>query len=240
MKKIILASNLVLFLMLSFSVGGAQTKMSDEKRIGIGRVEEDFSVKELNHKSWKNADEISINKYWSGESAPAGRHAKAKLLWSDSALYVRFEASQTEPLVVSKKPNLKSKTRGLWDRDVCEIFLAPDKNKPQRYFEFEIAPNGEWIDLAIVQLPGKRETDLEYQSGMQSSAKIEKGKILMAIKVDWKAFGKTPKAGDVWLGNLFRIVGRGKTRGYLTWQPTKTPEPNYHVPQAFGEFEFLK
>lgn len=209
-------------------------------KIKVVHITEDFPVSDLDNKNWNQATEVLIGKYWSGENAPVGRHAKTHLLWSDSALYVRFEANQTEPLIISENPNLKSKTKGLWDRDVCEIFVAPNKNEARRYFEFEIAPNGEWIDLAIQQLPEKRETDFDYNSKMQSSARIEKEKIILTIKVEWKAFGKTPKAGDVWLGNLFRCVGSGETRGYLTWQPTKTPQPNFHVPQAFGEFEFIK
>jgi hypothetical protein len=203
-------------------------------------VEKDFDVRELNHKSWAKAEEILLDKYWSGENAPVGRHAKAKLLWSKTAVYVRFEANQTEPLIVSATPNLTSKTKGLWDRDVCEIFLAPNKNEPRKYFEFEIAPNGEWIDLGIYQKPDERITDWDYVSGMQSAAKIEKNKIVMAIKVEWKAFGKTPQAGDVWLGNLYRCVGAGETRGYLAWSPTETAEPSFHVPEKFGEFEFVK
>jgi hypothetical protein len=135
---------------------------------------------------------------------------------------------------------LSSKTRGLWDRDVCEIFVAPNRDEPRKYFEFEIAPNGEWIDLGVYQKPDERVTDWDYRSGMQSSSKIERGKITMAIKVPWKAFGKTPKTSDVWLGNLFRCVGSGATRGYLAWQPTKTPEPAFHAPEAFGEFEFVQ
>ena len=209
-------------------------------KIRIKYIEGDFSISELKNKSWEKAEEISIEKYWSGEAAPVGRHSKAKLLWSPTALYVRFEANQKEPLVVSEKPHLKSKTRGLWDRDVCEIFLAPDKNEPRRYFEFEIAPSGEWIDLGIVQKPDERIIDWDYVSGMKSASKIEKDKVIMAIKVEWKAFGKPPNAGDVWLGNLFRCVGEGETRGYLAWSPTKTEKPNFHVPERFGEFEFVK
>ena len=143
-------------------------------------------------------------------------------------------------MIVSDAPNLKTKTRGLWDRDVCEIFIAPDKNEPRKYFEFEIAPNGEWIDLEIFQKTDERITVWDYESGMRSAARIEKEKVVMAIKVEWKAFGKIPKAGDVWLGNLFRAVGAGETRGYLAWSPTRTEKPNFHVPERFGEFEFVK
>jgi len=209
-------------------------------RIEIFYIEDDFPVDEFENARWKIAEEILIEKYWSGEAAPVGRHAKARLLWSSSSLYIRFEANQTEPLVVSDTPNFESKTFGLWNRDVCEIFVAPDKAEPRKYFEFEIAPSGEWIDLEIYQMPDRRETNFDFNSQMQSAARVEKDKVWMAIKVDWKAFGKTPKANDVWLGNLFRCVGKEETRGYLAWQPTKTAEPNFHVPEAFGEFEFVK
>ncbi len=209
-------------------------------QIKIAHIEKDFLIGELDNESWEKAQEIAVENYWSGEKANFGRHAKAKLLWSDSAFYVRFEANQTEPLVVSKAPNLKSKTKGLWDRDVCEIFVAPNSKEPNKYFEFEIAPNGEWIDLEIHRMSDERKIDLDYQSGIKSAAKIEIGKVLMAMKIQWKAFGKTPKVKDIWKGNLFRCVGSGETRGYLAWSPTRTEMPNFHVPEAFGEFEFIK
>lgn len=216
----------------------SQTKMTYKTK--ITHIKNDFSISELENKSWDKAKDILIDKYWSGENAPKNRQFKARLLWSDTAVYVRFEATQKEPLIVSEKANLTTKTRGLWDRDVCEIFLAPNKSEPRKYFEFEIAPNGEWIDLGIYQMPDKRETDWDYASGMQSKSLIGKDKIWMAIKVEWKAFGKTPKAGDVWLGNIFRCIGKDPTRGYLAWSPTFTKEPSFHVPEKFGEFEFVK
>lgn len=228
-------------LLFSFAETDAQ-KMSEKNnfKIAVKHLEKDFSITELENKNWESAKEVVVDKYWSSESAPKGRYFKTKILWSDAALYVRFEANQNEPLIVSENPNLKTKTRGLWDRDVCEIFLAPDRESPRKYFEFEIAPSGEWIDLGIYQKPDERITDWDYRSGMQSSARIEKEKVVMAIKIEWKSFGVTPQAGDVWLGNLFRCVGSGETRGYLAWSPTLTKEPGFHVPEKFGEFEFVK
>jgi len=206
----------------------------------IRHIENDFSVEELDNENWQIAESVTINKYWSGENAPQERHFETKILWSETAIYVRFEANQNEPLIVSEKPNLETKTRGLWDRDVCEIFLAPEKEDFRKYYEFEIAPNGEWIDLGIHQMPEMRETDWDYESKMQSKSVIEKAKIRMAIKIEWNAFGKAPKAGEIWLGNIFRCVGSGETRGYLAWSPTFTDEPSFHIPEKFGEFEFCK
>lgn len=211
----------------------------EEKQIKIVKITEDFSISDLENEKWKLAGEVLINKYWSGEIAPVERHFKTRLLWSETALYVRFEANQNEPLIISENPNLSHKTNGLWERDVCEIFLAPNADEFRKYFEFEIAPTGEWIDLAIYQMPDQRETNFEYNSGMQPAAKIEDNKTWMAFKIEWLAFGKIPKTGEIWKGNILRCVGIGETRGYLAWQPTETEKPNFHVPEKFGEFEFV-
>jgi len=208
-------------------------------QITIAHTKEDFPINEFANSIWEKAKEIRIENYWSGEKADVGRQANAKLLWSENAIYVRFEANQIEPLIVSETPNLRNKSIGLWNRDVCEIFVAPNPKKSNEYIEFEIAPTGEWLDLKIHQLSGGRETDFQFDSGMRSAAKIEKNKVWMAIKVEWKALGKTPQASEIWKGNLFRCVGAGKTRGYLAWSPTLTREPNFHVPEAFGEFQFI-
>ena len=212
--------------------------MTAKPAIKIKYIKNDFNISELHNKSWKSANQVKINSYWSGEKAPKGRIVKVCLLWSDTAFYLRFIANQNEPLVVSDMPDISKKTKGLWDRDVCEVFLAPNRNKFRKYFEFEVAPNGEWIDLEINQMPEKRETDWDYTSGVKTYAEIGEGKVSMAMKIPWKAFGKMPEKGDIWLGNLFRAVGKGETRGYLAWQPTETEVPNFHVPEKFGKLEF--
>ncbi|MEQ1605122.1 MAG: carbohydrate-binding family 9-like protein [Pyrinomonadaceae bacterium] len=209
-------------------------------KIKVRLLANDIEFNVLNSEAWDRAAAVSIEDYWSGKKAPAMRHFEARLLWSKAALYVRFVGNQAEPFNIATGRDVTKKTIGLWDRDVCEIFIAPDKADRNRYFEFEVAPTGEWVDLGIEWSPTKRKIDLEYSSAMESAVFVEPEKIVMAIKIPWKAFGKTPKVGDVWLGNLFRCVGKDPTRGYLAWQATKTAKPNFHVPSKFGEFEFVK
>ncbi|MEQ1645295.1 MAG: carbohydrate-binding family 9-like protein [Pyrinomonadaceae bacterium] len=238
MRNILIACTILL---LTFGAATSQNKMASSNRLTISHIAVDFAIDRLDDPAWGGTSQVLVSRYWSGKAAAKGREFSAKLLWSDKALYVRFEASQSEPLVVSEKPDATKKVVGLWDRDVCEVFIAPDTSQKNKYFEFEIAPTGEWIDLAIDAASQKRKTDLEYKSGMTSAARIEKDKVVMAIKIPWEAFGVArPRIGDVWFGNLFRCVGKGKTRGYLAWQPTKTAKPNFHVPEKFGEFEFVK
>lgn len=231
--------SLPFILLLCVAASIAQDNMIASKRVRINHVASDFAITELNSDVWEKASEVTIGNYWSGAKAPPDRHFKARLVWSETALYVRFEANQAEPLVVNDRPDVTAKTVGLWERDVCEIFIAPNKADRNKYFEFEIAPTGEWIDLGITVTPKRRITDLEYTSGMRSSVSLEPKKVVMAIKIEWKAFGKTPKTGDIWLGNLFRCVGKDPSRGYLSWQATNTKTPNFHVPSKFGEFEFV-
>lgn len=213
----------------------------EKPRYEIEYISRDFDISDFGNESWRKAKDVSIDRYWSGKSAPKTMHFSAKCLWSDSALYVRFTTKNELPLVVSEKPRLDAKTIGLWDRDVCEIFLAPNRDEFRKYFEFEIAPIGEWLDLAIHQKPDERITDWDFNSGMTSAAKIRKDEVVMAFTVEWKAFGvETPKAGDIWRGNILRAMGSEPNRSYLAWSPTKTEEPNFHVPEKFGEFVFEK
>lgn len=209
-----------------------------EAVITATHIASDLAVTQLDHSSWRRAQPIKINRYWSGAEAPRGRTAEAKILWSDTAIHVRFACNQTEPLVISDKPITDKKTVGLWDRDVCEIFLAPDLSVPERYFEFEAAPTGEWIDLAIHTMPDKRDTDWDFHSGMSAAARVEKGRVIIAMRIPWDHWIHKPQQGERWRANLFRCAGSGETRGYLAWRPTLAPEPAFHVPSAFGWLRF--
>lgn len=220
---------------------GQLEKMPNSLKATIKYTKPDLSKFDFSLSVFEKAENIRIGRYWSAAVAPAKRHFTVRMLWSDDALWVLFEGNQQEPLVVSEKPDTSKKTHGLWDRDVFEIFLAPNAAEPRKYFEFEVAPTGEWIDLALDTTSGKRVTDWEYDSGMKVIAVGNRNKKIQAlIRIPWNAFGKAPKAGDVWLGNLLRCVGKDPDRGYLAWSPTMTKEPNFHVPGRFGEFHFVE
>src|SRR5438552_12562888 len=208
----------------------------------------DLNATDLKSAEWKNAQGIQIDRYWSGAPASEGRRAEARILWSDEALHVRFVCHQAEPLVVSEKPQILIKTMGLWDRDVCEIFIAPDAHVVERYLEFEAAPTGEWLDVAIHWTPQKRESDWEFNSHMTTAGlrTVTRGGkenelefIWIGMRIPWNHWIHQPQKGARWRVNLFRCVGKDPDRGYLAWQATKTPEPNFHVPQVFAWLVFV-
>jgi alpha-galactosidase len=215
--------------------------------LNISKTSNPIAVDDLTDGAWDIAATVSIDRYWSGDPAPAGRSAQVRALWSSEALHFRFDCRQAEPLVVSAEPQLAEKTIGLWDRDVCEVFImpgsgtggqGPEPHEPKDYFEFEAAPTGEWLDLLIHPTADGRVTDWEYRSGFSVATRIEEDRVVIAMRIPWATFGVTPRAGDVWRGNLFRCVGEGESRGYLAWQPTGTPKPNFHVPESFGKLVF--
>ena len=208
-------------------------------RAKVSFIADDFAINEFDSDAWGLADAILIDKEWSGEPATGSRHVDVRLLWSDTALYVLFEARQGEPLFLNENPQTVTKTMELWEHDVCELFLAPDAKEPRRYAEFEIAPTGEWLDL-MVDWTKDEPRDWDYESGMEAFSRIEADKVTMIMKIPWPAFSGKPTAGDVWAGNLYRAVGSGETRGYLAWSPTMTDIPQFHVPENFGEFVFVR
>ncbi len=193
---------------------------------------------DLESNAWDDSSPVHITHHWSGTEAPPERHAEARLCWNAEGLTARFVCRQHEPLIVAENPVTSTKTIGLWNRDVCEIFIAPDSNNISDYFEFEAAPTGEWIDLAIHFTTSGRETEWDYASGMTTLSKVEANSIVVSITIPWSERIPKPSAGDEWRVNLFRCVGPDEATRYLAWRPTRTPEPNYHVPEAFGVLRF--
>ena len=193
---------------------------------------------DFDNEIWRECQPIRIEHYWSGERAAPTRHAEARMCWSSEALHVRFVCRQQEPLIVNANPRTDKKTLGLWDRDVCEIFLAPNAGNPARYFEFEAAPTGEWVDLGITIKPSGRETDWDFASGFTTAARLEHEQLLIGMRIPWSEAIPKPEPEDVWRVNVFRCVGPEAPERYLAWLPTRTEEPNFHVPEAFGRLLF--
>ena len=214
------------------------TQRGSDSTIIARFIDRDLSVDDFDEAVWQECQAVEINHLWSGDPASPARHAKARIRWSRSALHVRFDCVQQEPLVVSDSPRTDKKTLGLWDRDVCEIFLAPDPANPSRYFEFEGAPTGEWVDLGITITPSGRETDWDFASGLTTAAKLEEQRLVIRLRIPWSEAVPKPEAGDEWRVNVFRCAGPESPERYLAWRPTRTPEPAFHVPEAFGWLRF--
>ncbi len=103
------------------------------------------------------------------------------------------------------------------------------------YKEFEVAPNGMWIDLDI-----SPSGLADLKSGMTRSVHVdEKRKIWSAeMAIPIKALTASFDPSAAWRVNFYRVEGNTEPRKYMAWQPTMTPEPNFHVPEKFGTMRF--
>src|SRR5256885_8952071 len=101
----------IALLVLLTSVASKSQEMPAKKTIvKIAFVSRDFKISDLDNAAWRSAEAITVDRYWSGVAAPKSRKLVARLLWSDDALYVRFEGQQKESLIISDKPDLTKKT----------------------------------------------------------------------------------------------------------------------------------
>jgi alpha-galactosidase len=58
------------------------------------------------------------------------------------------------------------------------------------------------------------------------------------LAIPLKALTDNFDPNAVWRVNFFRVEGPEPRRFYSAWRATHTPEPNFHVPAAFGKLRF--
>jgi hypothetical protein len=78
-----------------------------------------------------------------------------------------------EQLGLKPLPSRATKTFRLWDWDVAEVFIGSNFQNIRRYKEFEISPQGEWIDLDIDLEKPHHEDGWTWNSGLLVSARID-------------------------------------------------------------------
>jgi alpha-galactosidase len=183
---------------------------------------------------WQSARAIAFCSDWQGKHPDPQRETQVQVLWSPQTLYLRFECRYCQLcLFADADPN--GRRDHLWERDVAEAFLQPDPSRQPYYREFEVSPNGMWIDLDI--FPGGL---ADLKSGMSRSVVLdEKSKIWSAeVAIPMKSLTPNFDPTAVWRANFYRVEGNKESRVYLAWQPTGTPQPNFHVPSRFGMLRF--
>ena len=162
------------------------------------------------------------------------RQTEVRVLWTPTMLYMRFQCRYREVFTFDdSEPS--GRRDHLWDRDVAEAFLQPDPSRPRHYREFEVSPNGMWIDLDI--FPGGLS---DLQSGLTRSLWLDREahKWMAEMAIPMKALTGCFDPAAVWRANFYRVEGPQEPRFYSAWRPTETLQPNFHVPSRFGSLRF--
>ncbi|MBZ5598985.1 MAG: carbohydrate-binding family 9-like protein [Acidobacteriia bacterium] len=183
---------------------------------------------------WQTATPVVFCSDWQGKNPDSSQETQVRILWSPRTLYLRFQCRYRE-LHVFADSDPNGRRDHLWDRDVAEAFLQPDPSRERYYKEFEVSPNGMWIDLEI--FPGGL---ADLKSGLRRSVVLDEKFHTWAaeLALPMKALTLHFDPNSVWRANFYRVEGTKEPRTYMAWQPTGTPEPNFHVPAAFGKLRF--
>jgi alpha-galactosidase len=187
-------------------------------------------------RTWETAPPVCFAADWQGKNVDRQRETQARVLWNAEFLFLRFDA-RYRSITVFADAELSGRRNGLWDRDVCEVFLQPPGSAARAYKEIEVAPNGFWVDLDIA--PGEKR---DLRSGLRRRVNIDEA------RRQWDAVLALPMRSvierfempAVWKVNFFRVEGAAEPRFYSAWRPTNTAEPNFHVPEAFGMLVFTE
>jgi len=185
---------------------------------------------------WNSATPVTFSSDWQGKNPDPARQTTVRVLWTPDTIYLRFDCRYRELFVFpDSEPN--GRRNQLWDRDVAEAFLQPDPSAGHYYKEFEVSPNGMWIDLDI-----SPSGLADLKSGLQRSVWLNESAHIwsaeLAIPIPSIAPHFDPFAE--WRVNFFRVEGQTEPRFYSAWRPTDTPQPNFHVPASFGSLRFAQ
>ena len=189
---------------------------------------------------WARTAPITFCADWQGQNPDPERQTEVRALWTPSTLYLRFVCRYRE-LFVFEDSDPTGRRDHLWDRDVAEAFLQPDQSRPHHYKEFEVSPNGLWIDLDIgPRNISREEAPRDLRSGLTRSVWLNPGQHRWEaeLAIPMKALTASFDDTAMWRANFYRVEGSHEPRFYSAWQSTKTPQPNFHVPEAFGSLRF--
>jgi hypothetical protein len=105
----------------------------------------------------------------SGAERDSGIITTVHVLYSGRFLYFGWQCPFTQ-LTVFDAPCAAKERLGLWDRDVAEVFVGSDWTNHNSYFEYEVAPTNERLDV-LLNLPEK---NFAWDCRGQSAVRLDK------------------------------------------------------------------
>lgn len=189
---------------------------------------------------WRPAKSIVLDRSILAEPDPSVR-SEARSRWTKDYLYFLFWGPY-DVLHLKPDPDTQHKTYKLWFYDDFELYFGSNFDNISLYEEFEISPQGEFLDMAIDaarQKPGWNDEYL-WNSGMAVKSRIDKDKKVWygEMRIPLAAVDKRqPAVGNKFRVNVYRLqsAGEGHKIHFLAWQPTG--EWNPHRPTKFGTLE---
>ncbi len=188
---------------------------------------------------WRGSHPVYAERDTFGKPLPRYR-TEIHSRWTKNNLYFLFICPY-EKLNLKPEPSATTETYQLWDWDVAEVFIGSDFQNIRRYKEFEVSPQGEWVDLDIDLDKPHHEEGWKWNSGFQVAARVDRATNIWygAMRIPFSAIDSRPPAeGNTMRINLFRCQGRSPDRKFIAWQPTMSD--TFHVPEHFGLLKLVE
>ncbi len=184
----------------------------------------------VDNKTWQTIPSHKLQS--TNGPVPAGFSTGFKLAVSGNTLFMKI--SGDDPDWKSQKLICRGKDSPVYSDDSIEIFIIPDADKPERFFQIAINLN----DVAFDRKVSEKLKDITWQSGVKSRTTKQKGKWLMEIALPLEQLDiDKVKPGDIWRFNLCRnkYSGIGENHERSQWTPTGG---NYQTTKLCGKIIF--
>jgi hypothetical protein len=219
--------------LLASVAGEAQTKPEADVLVSR-RIPADFALTaDPDAPPWKGVAGVFAERDRRGVVVP-GHRTEIRSRWTEKNLYLLF-VSPYEELHLKPEPVTHADTNKLWEWDVAEAFIGSDFQDIKKYKEFQVSPQGEWVDLAIDRGTQPPTHDTTWNSGYEVKARLDRAKRVwygeMRIPIA-SLDARPPKPGLEMRINLYRCQGKPPERKLINWQPVNND--SFHTPEAFG------
>jgi hypothetical protein len=131
---------------------------------------------------------------------------------------------------IAAKPQL-ARNQYPYEYDVVEVFVRNAKSESAQYYEFEVSPYNQALQVNIVE--PRQEYYFGVKNGFTHTASIVAG--------GWEAEMRIPLASLGWdgrqplelIGNAYAALGEGDSRVYWSLFELPPGKPDFHIPGAF-------
>lgn len=182
---------------------------------------------------WRDARPVTIDLDYLAQPI-AGAPTVVRSRWSAAHLYLLYECPY-DALNLRPNPDTAAETPQLWNHDVAEAFIGSDFERIGRYKEFQVSPQGEWVDLDIDRDNPGAQQGMRWNSGYAVKARIDPARKTWygEMRIPFTSIDpRTPEPGRELRIGLYRIAGAAPSKAFYAWSPTGAR--NFHVPAAFG------
>jgi len=191
---------------------------------------------------WQDAPRVKFDNEVRAEKHFPDSETQVASLWTRDYIYLGYRCRYRE-LNVYEGEDIAKERFGLWLKDTAEAFINPEPERFSHYYEFEVAPNNQWVDLEI-DLTKTPFGNVHWDSNFEHATRVDAQRHVWTaeMKIPVKSMGaKALQAGTAWRLNLYRLDGPGDDtqRRFFSWSPLP-PGKNrsFHQPASFGIIKF--